>query len=49
MGKTGHVLAVEVTYDPAVLSYERLLYIYWRNIDPTDATGQFCELSRSVG
>ena len=39
--KTGHVEAVEVTYDPAKVSYQKLLDIYWGNIDPTDAGGQF--------
>jgi peptide-methionine (S)-S-oxide reductase len=39
--KTSHVEAVEVTYDPTKVSYEKLLDIYWGNIDPTDAGGQF--------
>ena len=39
--KTSHVEAVEVTYDPSKVSYARLLDIYWGNIDPTDAGGQF--------
>lgn len=39
--KTDHVEAVEVTYDPAKVSYQKLLDIYWGNIDPTDAGGQF--------
>jgi peptide methionine sulfoxide reductase msrA/msrB len=34
---------VQVAYDPARLSYERLLEIFWRNVDPTDAGGQFCD------
>lgn len=38
--KTKHVEAVEVHYDPAKLSYDKLLDIYWGNIDPTDAGGQ---------
>lgn len=42
-GRTGHVEAVEVVYDPKQISYERLLQVYWRNIDPTDAGGQFCD------
>jgi peptide methionine sulfoxide reductase msrA/msrB len=42
-GTTGHAEAVQVNYDPARLSYERLLDIYWRNVDPTDAGGQFCD------
>jgi peptide-methionine (S)-S-oxide reductase len=42
-GDTGHVEAIEVTYDPAQVSYESLLAIFWRNIDPLDAYGQFCD------
>ena len=42
-GGTGHVEAVEVTYDPAKVSYEKLLEVFWRNVDPTDASGQFCD------
>lgn len=40
-GLTGHYEAVEVTYDPSVISYEQLLDIFWRNIDPIDQFGQF--------
>lgn len=36
-----HAEAVEVIYDPAIISYEKLLESYWDNIDPTDAGGQF--------
>ena len=39
--KTQHREAIEVTYDPAVTSYEKLLDVYWRNINPTQADGQF--------
>ncbi len=42
-GGTGHTEAVQVTYDPARVSYEKLLEVFWRNIDPTDAMGQFCD------
>jgi len=42
-GRTGHAEAVQVVYDPAKISYERLLNVYWRNVDPTDRTGQFCD------
>ena len=41
--RTGHAEAVQVTYDPAKVSYEQLLDVFWRNIDPTDAGGQFCD------
>ncbi|TRM11557.1 peptide-methionine (S)-S-oxide reductase MsrA [Lentibacillus cibarius] len=40
-GNTGHVEAVEITYDPEVITYEEILTIYWRQIDPTDDGGQF--------
>ncbi|MDF2765999.1 MAG: msrA [Rhodospirillales bacterium] len=42
-GGTGHAEAVEVLYDPAVIGYERLLEVFWRNVDPLDAGGQFCD------
>lgn len=42
-GITGHVEAVRVIYDPEKISYERLLEIFWRTVDPTDAGGQFCD------
>src|SRR5690606_16504896 len=40
-GKTGHAEAIHVVYDPSVITYEQLLKIFWRNIDPTDEGGQF--------
>ncbi len=42
-GNTGHVEAVEVTFDPTRVSYEALLHHYWRNVDPFDGEGQFCD------
>ncbi|TXL69410.1 peptide-methionine (S)-S-oxide reductase MsrA [Vineibacter terrae] len=42
-GGTGHLEAVRVEYDPARVSYEKLLEVFWRNIDPLDAHGQFCD------
>ena len=42
-GGTGHAEAVQVVFDPARVSYERLLEVFWRNIDPLDAGGQFCD------
>lgn len=42
-GGTGHTEAVEVIFDPKVVSYEKLLFVFWRNIDLTDAGGQFCD------
>jgi peptide-methionine (S)-S-oxide reductase len=40
---TGHYEAVEVNYDPSIVSYKELLSHYWVNIDPFDARGQFCD------
>lgn len=43
-GATGHLEVVEVTFDPARIGYETLLDVFWRNIDPTNPRGQFCDL-----
>lgn len=40
-GKTGHLEAVQITFDPSKVSYSELLDIFWLNIDPTDREGQF--------
>jgi peptide methionine sulfoxide reductase msrA/msrB len=42
-GTTGHLESVEVVFDPSVISYDRLLDVFWRQIDPTDAGGQFVD------
>ncbi len=42
-GSTGHLEVVKVEYDPAKVSFEKLLDVFWRNIDPLDADGQFCD------
>jgi peptide methionine sulfoxide reductase msrA/msrB len=42
-GTTGHLEAVQVSYDPKKISYEALLDIFWRHIDPTDTGGQFVD------
>jgi len=42
-GRTGHFEAVQVEYDPSVVKYETLLDVFWHNIDPLDAGGQFCD------
>ena len=42
-GGTGHVESVRVTFDPARLSYEALLEVFWRHVDPTDPGGQFVD------
>lgn len=46
-GRTGHVEAVEVRYDPQQVSYDDLLEVFWRNIDPTDDGGQFADRGSS--
>lgn len=43
MGRTGHAEAVQVVYDPEKVSYEELLSVFWRNIDPTTPNRQFCD------
>jgi peptide-methionine (S)-S-oxide reductase len=42
-GGTGHAEAVRVVYDPAKVSYGNLVAVFWRNVDPVDAGGQFCD------
>jgi peptide methionine sulfoxide reductase msrA/msrB len=42
--RTKHREAIEITYDPAQISYDQLLDIFWRNIDPTQADGQFYDI-----
>ncbi len=42
-GRTGHIEAVQVEYDPSKVSYGELLDVFWRNIDPLDGGGQFCD------
>jgi peptide-methionine (S)-S-oxide reductase len=42
-GGTGHAEAVEILYDPDKISYAELLEVYWRNVDPLTANGQFCD------
>jgi len=42
-GSTGHAESIQVVFDPAKVSYEKLLDVFWRNVDPTDASGQFCD------
>ena len=40
----GHVEAVQITYDPSKITYAQLLDVFWRQIDPVDPTGQFCDI-----
>ncbi len=42
-GVTGHAESVEVSFDPAKISYEKLLDVFWHNVDPTQKDGQFCD------
>ncbi len=48
-GGTGHLEAVQVTFDPARISYRQLVDRFWPTIDPTDASGQFCDRGASYG
>ena len=41
--RTGHAEVVQVEYDPSKVTYARLLEVFWRNIDPTQKDGQFCD------
>jgi peptide-methionine (S)-S-oxide reductase len=43
-GSTGHAEAVQVLYDPGKVSYEKLLDIFWHNVDPTVKDRQFCDV-----
>jgi peptide-methionine (S)-S-oxide reductase len=42
-GGTGHYEAVEIRFDPAVIPYDRVLHLFFRSVNPTDADGQFCD------
>ena len=42
-GRTGHAEVIQVEYDPKRVTYEKLLEAFWRNIDPTQRDGQFCD------
>ncbi|MCB2199124.1 peptide-methionine (S)-S-oxide reductase MsrA [bacterium] len=42
-GNTGHLEVAQITYDPSLVSFDELLEVFWRNIDPTDSYGQFAD------
>jgi methionine-S-sulfoxide reductase len=42
-GRTGHAESIQITYDPAKVSYEQLLDVFWKNIDPTTLNRQFAD------
>jgi peptide-methionine (S)-S-oxide reductase len=42
-GQTGHAEVVQVLFDPSEVSYEELLAVFWKNVDPVDPKGQFCD------
>ena len=46
-GGTGHYEAVEIRYNDSTVSYDRLLHLFFRSVDPTDAGGQFCDRGES--
>jgi methionine-S-sulfoxide reductase len=43
-GQTGHLEAIEILYDPERVTYERLLDVFWKNVDPTQGNGQFVDI-----
>jgi len=45
-GKTGHFEAIEIIFDPEKVNYEKLLEIFWKNIDPIQANGQFADIGK---
>ena len=46
-GNTGHFEVVEIVYDSKITNFENLLNIFWKNIDPFDKAGQFCDKGKS--
>ncbi len=42
-GRTGYVEAMKVTYNSKLTNYQKMLNVFWKNVDPTDAGGQFCD------
>jgi peptide-methionine (S)-S-oxide reductase len=42
-GSTGHAESVRVVFDPKLVTYDRLLYVYWRSVDPVTKNSQFCD------
>jgi peptide-methionine (S)-S-oxide reductase len=46
-GGSGHYEAVEIAFDPARISYAKIMELYFRSVDPTDAGGQFCDRGES--
>jgi len=42
-GDTGHREALQITYDPKIISYAQLLTVFWHSVDPVDSGGQFCD------
>ncbi|PCI59119.1 MAG: peptide-methionine (S)-S-oxide reductase, partial [Methylophilaceae bacterium] len=45
-GRSNYVEAIKVIYDPNKITYNRLLYYFWHNVDPTRDDGQFCDAGR---
>jgi peptide-methionine (S)-S-oxide reductase len=44
---TGHTEAVEIVFDPKIVTYAKILEVFWLNVDPTDKNGQFCDRGKS--
>jgi peptide-methionine (S)-S-oxide reductase len=47
-GGTGHIEVIQITYNPQQVSYEKLLEVFWRNVDPLDKGGQFCDRGSTI-
>ena len=45
-GGTGHAESIEIVFDPATIGFEKLLAVFWRNVDPTTPNRQFCDVGR---
>ena len=48
-GRTNHLESIQILYDPQIINYEELLDVFWRQIDPTDAGGQFVDRGKQYG
>ena len=46
-GDTGHIEAVKIEFDPKQVTFEQLINVFWRSVDPLDAGGQFCDRGES--
>jgi peptide-methionine (S)-S-oxide reductase len=47
--RTGHYEAIKIVYDPTKISFDKLLYVFWRNVDPLTPEAQFCDRGHQYG